>query len=329
MKNKLVSIIIPLYNNEKFIGKCLYSAINQLYENIEIIVVNDGSTDKSESIVKKYMKDDDRIKLISKENTGVSDTRNIGLDNAHGEYICFSDADDILSKDYVSYMVSLIENTEGDIASCNDMFGNFNTKQNSKIFTRVVTGKEAAISILCYKVPIGVYSKIFKSVFLKKNDIRFRTDLVIGEGFNFNMDAFQHANKVIMSNKKIYYYRRNNSTSVTTKFSMKKWNNGLYAIDVIKKNITIKSSDILKAWSYAYWRTYSDVFDAMVLANVQDQYNEDYKVIKKITRRQGLIAWKVPVKLKDKIRATLMVINPKIIPSLIKLRDKKYKIRRG
>ena len=90
MENKLVSIVVPLYNNERFIGKCLNSALQQTYSNIEIIVVNDGSTDKSASIVKQSMLKDNRIKLIDKKNTGVSDTRNIGLQNAKGEYICFS-----------------------------------------------------------------------------------------------------------------------------------------------------------------------------------------------------------------------------------------------
>lgn len=324
MENKLVSIIIPLYNNEKFIGKCLDSAINQIYSNTEIIVINDGSTDNSVDVVKQYTLKDNRIKLINKQNTGVSDTRNIGLKHAQGEYVCFSDADDILSRDYVSYMVDLMMEDSVDIVSCNSMFGNYDGRQTKKVKKRIISGEKAAISLLSYRVPIGVYSKLFKKSFLERNNIRFKSDLVIGEGFNFNMDAFQSARKVNMSNRKIYYYRRDNATSVTTKFSMKKWRNGLYAIQVIKENLSDPSPAVTKAWHYAYWRTYSDVYDAIVLANAQKKYPEMYKKCKKIVKSRYYYAFKAPVSTKDKIRAMIMGIYPEAIPWLLKKRNKKY-----
>lgn len=97
----LISIVVPVYNAEKYIVKCMDSLINQTYGNIEIIVINDGSKDRTKNILDKYALNDKRIKIIHKENTGVSDTRNIGINISTGEYVCFVDADDWLDSDYI------------------------------------------------------------------------------------------------------------------------------------------------------------------------------------------------------------------------------------
>ena len=91
-----ISIIVPIYNCEKYLKRCLESIINQTYNNLEIILLNDGSSDNSLKIIKEYKKKDNRIIVIDKKNTGVSDTRNIGIQKASGKYICFCDSDDVL-----------------------------------------------------------------------------------------------------------------------------------------------------------------------------------------------------------------------------------------
>ena len=113
---KKVSIIIPAYNAEKTIKKCLNSVCNQTYENIEIIIVNDGSTDNSLDICEEYEKKDDRIIIISKENGGLSDARNKGIDIAKGKYITFIDSDDYVDLEFISIMVSNIEKNNSDIS---------------------------------------------------------------------------------------------------------------------------------------------------------------------------------------------------------------------
>ena len=94
-----ISIIVPIYNTEKYLGNCLNSIINQTYKNLEIILINDGSTDNSLSICNNYKNKDNRIKIVNKTHTGVSDTRNIGIKNATGEYIGFVDSDDYIEQD--------------------------------------------------------------------------------------------------------------------------------------------------------------------------------------------------------------------------------------
>ncbi|MBP3707033.1 MAG: glycosyltransferase family 2 protein [Clostridia bacterium] len=101
-KKRLVSIIIPAYNAEKYLQRCLESVVNQTYKNIEIIIVNDGSTDNTESIIIRYQKKYKSIKYFKKENNGVSDARNYGIAQASGEYFCFVDADDYVSESLIS-----------------------------------------------------------------------------------------------------------------------------------------------------------------------------------------------------------------------------------
>lgn len=322
-----VSIIVPVYNVEKYLEKCLNSLINQDYKNVEIILVDDGSTDTSGEICDKFEKIDSRIKVIHKENNGVSSARNTGLKSANGDYICFVDADDYIMKDYVEYLYELLINNNADISLTTEMFGNFNTKQTKKIVQNIISGEDASEKILCYKIPIGVYCKLFKKSFIDQNNISFFEDIFMGEGFNFNMLAFQNANTVSVGNKKIYYYRRDNSTSATTKFSIKKCENSLYAMEKMKKNLIIKTNRIIKSWEYAKWRTYTDAYDYMVLGDGKEENKEKYLEYKDYVTRFYKIYKKVNISTKDKIRAMIMGKNPEIIPLLLKIRRKKHNIK--
>lgn len=114
----LVSVIIPIYNVEKYLEYCLDSVINQTYSNLEIICINDGSTDNSENIVKKYQQQDQRITLITKKNKGLSDTRNVGLDNSNGSYLFFLDSDDCIDQCCIERLIDIALSTSCQIVSC-------------------------------------------------------------------------------------------------------------------------------------------------------------------------------------------------------------------
>lgn len=282
-ENSLISIIVPVYNDKNFLKLCINSIIKQSYQNLEILLIDDGSTDGSSKILDELSLKDNRIKVYHKDNTGVSDTRNYGLERARGKYICFSDADDILSKNYIEYLYSLILKYNAQISLTLKMFGTFDRKQVETITEEIISGESAAEKILTYNILIGVYSKLFNADFLKSKNIKFDTNLFIGEGFNYNFDAFINAKKVAISSKKIYFYRRDNNTSATTKFSMKKWENGLFALKKIKEKVNLHPSNRLrKAWNFAWWRTNSDVYDAMVLADAKNEYPQIFKERKKL-----------------------------------------------
>jgi len=112
---KKVSIIITVYNMEKYIKKCLDSVVNQTYSNIEIILINDGSTDNSEKIIKSYEKEYNNIKVISQVNSGPAIAKNVGLDNANGEYIMILDADDWIENNFIEKLMLIAEENDSDI----------------------------------------------------------------------------------------------------------------------------------------------------------------------------------------------------------------------
>lgn len=324
MNDNKVSVIVPIYNVESYLKQCIDSIINQSYQNIEIILVDDGSTDNSGRIADEYSKKDKRIKVIHKYNEGVSSARNTGIEVATGEYICFSDADDYLMNDYVEYLLNLITQNDADVSLTKEMFTTFHKNQIEHDKIEEYSAEKVTKEILIYNIPIGVYCKMFKRSFLNKNNIRFISNIFIGEGFNFNTAAFQRANKVVVGNKKIYFYRRNNPTSATTKFSMNKWENALYAIQNIKNDLIIKSNDIITAWNYANWHTYCDTFNFMVMASAEKEYSNMYKKCLKILRQQAYYSFLLPIKFREKIRAIVIMIYPRFIPKLINLRNKKY-----
>lgn len=321
--NSLVSIIVPVYNTYPFLEKCLNSLINQSYKNIEIILINDGSTDKSLDLCRKFERQDSRIIVVDCENHGVSFARNQGIQMASGEFICFVDSDDYVMNDYVDYLYGLIKKYNVDVALTKEFYTSFDKQLCYDETVQVVTGREAKIDILTYKIPIGVYCKIFKRAFLIKNNIKFEQDLVIGEGFNFNTFAFQYANKVAMGHKKVYFYRRNNPQSVTTNFSGEKWKNGLYAIEKISGNNIFNDSEMLNAIKFAKWHTSRDVVDLMLVAKSKKQNLYLYKDCRKICKRYWNIPFKVKAGFKERIRAFFVLFFPHFIPFLMRKRLKK------
>lgn len=319
-----VSVIVPIYNVEKYLEKCIESIMRQTHMNLEIILVDDGTKDMSGKIADEAAEKDNRIKVIHQMNSGVSCARNTGLDAATGDYICFVDGDDYIMPDYVSYLLELVFEKGADISVTTEMFSNFDTYQNTDLKISVLSAEKAAEQMLCYRFPIGVYCKMFRRNFLEKNKVRFFTDIFIGEGFNFNMMALQRANKIVVGHRKVYFYRRDNSSSAMTAFSIEKWENGLKAIQIIKENLLFDTKKIEQAWKFAWWRTNSDAYDSIMLANAKDEHREMYIKCLKVVRSQGYNALIVPVKNSQRMRAIIMIICPSFIPYLLKLRKKKY-----
>ena len=326
MENKLVSIIIPVYNVEKYIKKCLDTVLCQSHHNLEIILVDDGSSDASGIICDEYAQKDKRVKVIHKENEGVSVARNTGIDIATGEYICFSDADDYLQLDYVEYLLKIANENDADIAVTTDWFITFLGKEfpeDLRDIPLVLSPEHAAAAILYYHIPIGCNSKIFKRSLLN-NKIRFYPQLSVGEGFNFNVKAFLSANKVVVTKRRIYYYRRNNPASCMTKFKLEKCSTALYAIQMIKDNLMIKSNSLNNACDFADWHTHGDMYNWMVLAKVKDMYPDMYMRCFNKVRSYSFKAIFAPISKKEKFRAILQFIHPRLLAFVLELRRAYY-----
>ena len=325
--NPLISIVVPVFNVENYISKCIESLTAQTYSNIEIVVVDDGSSDNSLLMCKKIKERDKRIKIICKENGGVSSARNEGIAISSGEYICFVDGDDYVSQDYVEYLYNLCANNSTDISLTTDLFSNYKKRKTKKTKCIVFSGKDAAIYLLCYRIPIGCYCKLFKRSFLVNNRILFFDDLIMGEGFNFNFLSFQACNKVAVGNKRIYYYRQDNESSATSRFSIEKCINGLKAVNRIRENTIFDDELTQLALDFALWRTTTDMYTSLMFSNERFNYLEYKSAWLKVIKRKPKRLNKLPINRKNALRTILMSRCPRLVLFLMKVRMLFYKTR--
>lgn len=220
-----VSVIIPCYNVEKYLPECLDSVIGQTFSDIEIICVNDGSTDNTLNILEKYKKQDKRIKIINQENKGLAISRNIGLDKAHAEYVYFLDSDDYISRDCIE---KLYNQTEKD--KCDIVIGGVNVYPENKNDDFCVSRATSLQSWFSYnpvqklqiteqnsdeyygKIYCCAWNKLYKRKFLIDNDIYFINKKCFHEDNGFWLKVLA-CNPVISTiNTKTYFYRIRNSS---------------------------------------------------------------------------------------------------------------------
>ena len=198
MKNDLISIIIPVFNKEFFLERCLESVLKQTYRNIEVILIDDGSTDKSKDICDSYASQYKRVKTVHKNNGGVSSARNLGIDYANGSYIIFVDADDVVSPNYVEILYHYIINSDVDIIMCG--LKEVHYRQGKEfVVNKQLERNEGNIlndfSSIYYNPNIfmgGVYLKIYSTEIIKENKVRYRENISFGEDYVFNLEYFEH-----------------------------------------------------------------------------------------------------------------------------------------
>ena len=204
----LISIIIPCFNAEKTLEKCLQSVVQQSYANLEIIIIDDGSTDETSLIYNKFQSNDERILVLKQQNSGVSKARNTGVKAATGDYICFVDSDDWAELNYCSELYSLLVGENADIsiveASYEDENGNVLCSKpisDEKIFD----GNRALVLLLeDQEIQSHPWGKLFKADLLK--NVHFPENLKCFEDYSTLFKIFNKAVKVIKSNEKLYHY---------------------------------------------------------------------------------------------------------------------------
>lgn len=314
MNEPLVTVIVPVYNGEKYINDCIDSILKQEYSNIELILVDDGSTDNSYNLLEKWLKKDKRINVLHQNNAGVSVARNNGIDKAKGEFITFVDVDDYIEKDYISYFYKLIKKFDADIAltpmpnKFEGKYAKIDEKINDEI--KIWNGEKATCEMLYYNIAIGPWNKLISKKLIDKFNIRFNPKLSYGEGFNFSVDCFQRAKKIAVGKRKIYNYRVDNPNSAMTKFKLKLVTGSIEAIECIKKNLVNKTEELINACRYANWHTHYDCLNTIIGCNAINQNKEIYKRIKRVCRIDSYYAFKVPIPIKEKIKAILYFLNP-------------------
>lgn len=222
MSSKKISIIVPVYNVEKYLDRCLNSIVAQSLKEIEIIIVNDCSPDNSLKIIEKYMKKDERITLINKiKNEGLTSARNSGLEIAQGKYILHIDGDDWIEQEYLKDMYKTAEKYKADIIVSNFYFDYENEKLIYQSDQYGVTGERIgnknAIENLCYGSFPAIWNKLIKKEIYIKNNIKFPSGISIGEDLGTTVFLFYYSQKIIKL-KKAYLHYIQNSNSLTKKY---------------------------------------------------------------------------------------------------------------
>lgn len=208
----LVTIIVPVYNGERVVERCLCSLKTQTYDNLEFIIINDGSTDHSRQILDKYAELDSRFRIIHKENEGVSASRNIALELAQGDYVQFVDCDDWLPNDATA---SLVEAMSHD---CEMVICDYNRVVEKNIVVRghmfvcgIISQEEFALQMM--RAPANYYygvpwNKLFQLEIIRQHNLTFPIELDWCEDFQFNLEYLKYVNHVYVLPKELYYYVR-------------------------------------------------------------------------------------------------------------------------
>lgn len=249
-----ISIIVPIYNVEQYLNRCIESIIDQTMKSFELILVNDGSLDKCGEICELYKKKDNRIKVIHKPNGGVSSARNIGINISSGEFICFIDPDDYIDKDALEYLYNLVQKNNADIACYrmkvykNEILeSNIDDSEQIKIFTGEDILKEYINNTTFQH---SCWNKIYSRYLFEDEECKFAEDIRYAEDALFTHNILMKSKKLVYSNLQKYNYCINSNGVVS--------------------NITEKRLDILKAQKEIYKLLKSN--HKNYLPNIVNQY---------------------------------------------------------
>lgn len=254
MKNEdiLVSVIVPAYNAGKYLGFCLDTVIAQTHKNLEIIVVDDGSTDNTGKICDEYANKDSRIKVIHQKNHGVAFTRNVGLDNATGEYIAFIDSDDYVKSNYIEVLLETCTENCSNITICKSIdtykreLFDLPVSYNARTYESMFLLKNVSYLDVCYEV---VISMIFhKSVF---DDLRFPVGLIYEDSYIY-YDLIKNAGKITFIDTVLYYYYLSSNSIMRSDFSIKKYD----ILSAFDRKLAVLTENNCKNSIYIVYRDY-------------------------------------------------------------------------
>ena len=291
-----VSVIIPVYNVEEYLRECLDSVVNQTLKDIEIICINDGSTDSSLEILKEYAQKDNRFVILEQENQGAGAARNKGLEVAQGEYLYFLDSDDYIIKECLEELYIKITETNSSICICKQFLKNNENEisiddeslkidwlKNKLTFT-ALNFKKNIFQI----ASIGIYTKLYEKDFIKKSNIKFQNIKTVNDVY-FNYVAILSSKKITYINKPLIIYRLRTSNNLTSKRG-KSFKNVILAYEEIYKFMLVKN--IFKDFKTSFYKRFSQACWAEVcLSNgkidfslLNNQKSEFWKFYKKYSK---------------------------------------------
>lgn len=277
-----ISVIVPVYNVEQYLERCVDSIINQTYKNLEIILVNDGSTDNSGQLCDELARKDDRIRVIHKRNGGVSEARNVGVKEVSGEYVIFIDSDDYIDKKMFNVLYSQIKLARADVSVCGVMniYENNNIPQARNTNEYLILNNEGFLReyLKGERIPGGIWNKLIKSSIAKS--IEFPVGLIYEDAY-YHYELIKLARKYVVTTEPLYnYYHREGSL---TEGYYKKRDLSCIEIynkfyDYVVKNYFSNKEEAFFRLSYSYFV----ILDKMLL-------QDDYKKIEEYDKIVGFL----------------------------------------
>ncbi len=317
-----ISVIVPVYNVEKYLKKCIESILKQTYKNLDIILVDDGSTDESGKICKQYEAKDNRIRVISQNNMGLSAARNTGIDASKGDYIAFVDSDDWIEYDMYEILINSIINYNADIAisstrnidESNNILGDNRDLINDDI---QIFNKHDMMSRYLLGGWIPAWDKLYKKELF--NNIKFPVGK-INEDEAIMLKILDRTTRIVVNNNAVYNYLKRPMSITTSKFSRKKFDwldnsyNNLQYIKSNYPNITLQAES-------RYFKCINSLIDQIIFGNYNGFENDLYSMRKNVIRNIHKILMNPYLSIKNKINFTILGINTNIY----KIIKSKYK----
>ena len=280
----MVSIIIPIYNAEKYLFECFNSVIKQTYTDFEAICVNDGSSDNSAAICQEFVEKDTRFILINKENGGVSSARNRALKEAKGEYVCFVDSDDVIEPHFLENLLSQSQNGAFAVCSYSRDINQLTSKASKCV---EYDAKEFILHILNESIEHpNICMMLFKNSIIQMQRLDFTLGCVRNEDTEFYMKYLVYEDKVVVSNYKGYYYR-DNENSAAHQFNIKSLTfieADARIAEILKNNNIIGDDNLIVPASVQYFVFKTARHNNKELYDYLHQNYEVRKMMKKMTR---------------------------------------------
>lgn len=259
-----ISIIIPVYNAEKYLDECILSVLNSDYKNIEVILIDDASTDKSTDIIKKYASNDKRVKYIrNQKNLGAGICRNIGITHSKGELTAFLDCDDYFTKDFLPKMIEAYQRNKSDIVICcyytlyDNKMKEYHHKFNYGFEPAEIISKDTIPKYIFNVFSFAIWNRVYNTKFLKENNLQFE-EVKYANDLYFNKLSLYKANNITFLNECLVVHRTNVKNSLT-------------------KNYTYKNYDIIERHRYQI-ETFKnlnlsdEMMQSLINAHLEEQY---------------------------------------------------------
>ena len=284
--NDLISIIIPVYNVENYIEKCMNTIINQTYKNIEVLLIDDGSTDSSPKLIENIRKSDKRIKTYHKKNGGLSDARNYGIKKAKGKYLVFIDSDDWVDLNYIEYLYNLIKKNNCDISICEIVkitdCGKIVSRNYNNNSIVIMNQKEAIRNMIEVKYfATSACGKMYKKECF--DNVLFPVGRLF-EDIPTNYNIFLSIDKIVFGAKGLYYYLTREGSITRNDFSEKHMDS-IFFIEEAMKNVIKKYPEFKKNSETRIFLAYFDIWKSF---RRKDEKNEYYNITKENVKKMRL-----------------------------------------